>query len=294
MGKEVLNRDSVNSQKVKILKDKCNFMYKAKKPFMLVKSGSSYELISTFYNDKAYRSGFSTSDLNFIKSVKNYVKKNDIDIEFNECDYSSERIDYIKVNKFKVGDVLEDLRCIDIKSAYWQTALNLGIISKEIYDKGMNVGKVVRLAALGSLAKKKDIWSFDGKELKKMDTVRSEYENLWFAICKKVSDIMNHVVKSIGDDFVFYWVDGIYVKRSEGLLEKITKIFEEKGYFVHLELIPKVTFHENGFDVQSVLTDNVKNFSYDIKSDGKKLSPVSDYLENKRLLEVANRYAFKK
>lgn len=290
----VLDSELMADQRVAMLKDKCNFLYKANKPFTLIKSGSSYELISSMYNDKAYRSGFSSNDLSFIKMVKGYIKRHDVELNFIDEDYRNSGIDYVKVNKFKVGDVLEDLYCVDIDSAYWKTALNLGVISDDIYKKGLDMGKVVRLAALGSLAKKKDIWVYDGKSFKKQETVKSPYENIWFAICKKISDIMNDIVKSIGDDFVFYWVDGIYVKQSPGLIDKIVTKFKDKGYSVHFEYVPKVSFHKDGFTVQGELVSDVKNFSYDIEGQGTKSKPISQYLENQRLIEVANKYVYKK
>lgn len=291
---QIIESESTGSQRIKIMKDKCNFLYKIGKPFTLIKSGSSYELISNFYNEKAFRSGFSPKDLSFIKSVKTHVNKNNISLDFIDEDYKNSGIDYIKVSKFKSGDVLENLHCIDIDSAYWKTALNLGIISESIYKRGLDAGKVVRLAGLGSLAKKKDVWVYDGKDFNKLKTVRCEYENLWFAICKKVSDVMSEVVKEIGDDFVFYWVDGIYVKRNEGVMSKIIERFQEKGYSVHSEFVPKVSFHDNGFTVQGVIESDVKEFSYNIKGGGKKNTPITDYIENKRLLSVGQKYIYGK
>jgi len=210
-------------------------------------------------------------------------------VDFVDTYYKGEDIQYVKVKDYGVGERIEDLIYIDINGAYWQTAHNLGIINDALYVKGLEVNKVVRLAALGSLAKTKDIWKYDGKNLKKTETVRSPNENLWFAICKRVSDVMSEVVNAIGDDFVFYWVDGIYVKNKPEVLQGVMSKFIEKGYTSKFELVPYIQFHEKGFDVQGALKGDLKHFSWTCEGNTKgsaKSKPISDYLENQRLLKV--------
>jgi len=288
MGKEVLNSESKDYQ-VKVLKQKCEYLYKQGMSFTLVKSGGSYELVSSLWNEKAAARGFKADDLQFINRVRSYIEKNNVALDFIDTYYKGEDIQYIKVKDYAVGEVIEDLIYIDINGAYWQTAHQLGIINDSLYVKGLEVNKVVRLAALGSLAKTKDIWNYDGKDFKKTETIRSPNENLWFAICKRVSDVMSEVVNAIGDDFVFYWVDGIYVKNTAETLVKVHQTFSKLGYTTKTELIPNIVFHEKGFDVQGALKTDLKHFSW--ISEGKdkggaKSKPITEYLENKRLLKV--------
>jgi hypothetical protein len=288
MGKEVLNSESKDYQ-VKVLKQKCEYLYKQGMSFTLVKSGGSYELVSSLWNEKASARGFKADDLQFINRVRSYIEKNNVALDFLDTYYKGEDIQYIKVKDYAVGEIIEDLIYVDINGAYWQTAHQLGIINDALYVKGLEVNKVVRLAALGSLAKTKDIWKYDGKDFKKTETIRSPNENLWFAICKRVSDVMIEVVNAIGDDFVFYWVDGIYIKNTPDVLSRVTSKFIEMGYTSKFEKIPNIVFHEKGFDVQGALKSDLKHFSW--ISEGKdkggaKSKPISEYLENKRLLKV--------
>ena len=284
---KVIDSGSVASQRLRILKNKCSYLYQIGKPFTLIKSGTTYELISTLWNEKAFRGGFKTDDLKFINSVRQYVDKEDVALKFVDTDYKGSNIKYIRVNNFKEGDKVEDLLYIDVNAAYWHTAHILGVVSDSIFKRGLTVDKVVRLAALGSLAKTKSVWKFDGKDFKKTETIRKgETENIWFAICKRVSDVMHKVSKEIGKDFVFYWVDGIYIKNSEESFQKVLRILIENGYSSKFEKVAHVEFKKDSFRVQGALQNDIKEFSWGL---GKKdeAKPITKYIENKRLLKLA-------
>jgi hypothetical protein len=294
---EILNSEDTKDYSTRVLKKKCECLVELKEPFTMIKSGSSYELASRIWNEKASTRAFTSSDLSFINSVRNHIDKYAKSIDFIDTYYAGEEINYIRVNEYKVGERIEDLIYVDINGAYWQTAHNLGIISDKLYLRGLDVGKIVRLAALGSLAKKKDIWKFDGNDFKKMETIKNPNENLWFAICKRVSDVMGQVVSAIGDDFVFYWVDGIYVKNTPEVLQTVLGKFIEQGYTSKFEKIPYIEFHEKGFDVQGALKTDLKHFSWVSGSSGSKKknnAPITEYLENERIIRVMESVLYKK
>ena len=275
-----------SSQLLQLLKSKCLYMYETGKPFVLIKSGGTYTLTSNYFNSKAINRGvgFSTKDLHFIKKVKQSVIKSKISDKFMEEDYQSKKIDYINVKRFAVGEVMSDLLEIDITTAYWETAYMLGIIDKVIYKEGFRVNKKVRLAALGTLAKKTDTWVFDGKRMKTLPTVRNYTENLWFAICKRVSDVMGKAVKIAGSDFVFYWVDGIYIKNNKETLGKIVSYFSSCGYECKINAIADIVFTGNEFEVRGVKEEDLRVFTYPQTN---KKNTIQKYNENLRLKKLA-------
>lgn len=288
---KIINAEDSKSIKVQIIKQKCNFLFNTNRPFVLRRSGSTYQLSSGIWNEKAFKSGFSSKDLSFIKSVKNHVVKSGIAIDFIDNNYSSEEIKYIGVNKFKSGDTLTDLLYIDINSAYWHAAYKLNVISDDIYNKALdpknNISKVVRLAALGSLAKRSDVWSYDGTKLKKLDTIKSyDTENVWFAICKYVSDVMVNISQKIGNDFVFYWVDGIYVKKEAK--HEVQKLLKEAGFNFKTETIEYVKFEKNLFQVKESEAEDIKKFNYSVNKK-KSSTPISKKIENYKLLQAINK-----
>lgn len=291
---EILKGETNAQLKVKALKDKSKFLYHSKIPFSLKKSGGTYEIKSALWNDKAFASSFNQNEVTFIRSVKNYIVKNHIADSILDTDYKALKIDYIRVNLFNDGDVVDDLMEIDVNAAYWQTAYNMGFISKSIYEKGFEVSKVARLASLGSLAKVTEEWVFDGEKMELKPPVSSyATENIWFAICKRVSDIMNKAVSTAGKGFVFYWVDGIYVKNDTETISKIVKYFGSIGYDVKMSPVARITFRNDGFDVQGAIKGDAKKFCYPIgKTKNKNI--VSRLIEHQRLSVIAHELLYGK
>ncbi len=117
-------------------------------------SGSSYYAESEAGKYYSVNRAITKREIGFIHSVKQYIKKNDIHKTIkpllSEGRYS--RIQYFKYSKkLKNEDTIFE---VDIDKAYWNMAYRLGIINQEIYEKGLTISKVARLATLGSLAKK--------------------------------------------------------------------------------------------------------------------------------------------
>lgn len=290
----VIQSDVDKRVKIKTIKDKGKFLYHSKIPFTLVKSGNTYQIKSALWNDKAFYSAFSQDEVAFIRSVKNYVLKNHIADLILETDYKALKIDYIRVNNYKEGDMVENLIEIDVNAAYWQTAYNMGFISAAIYKKGLEVNKIARLASLGSLAKVTEEWVFDGEKMELKPPVSSyATENIWFAICKRVSDIMNKAVAAAGKGFVFYWVDGIYVKNDTETISKVIQYFSSIGYEVKMSPVANIKFRSDGFDVQGAIQGDVKNFCYPIAKT-KNRNIVSRLIEHQRLSVIAHELLYGK
>lgn len=247
-----------------VLSGKAKSLYFNKMPFTLVSSGSSNELYSDIFNCRSINKSFDIGSMNFVKKVKKYVIDNSVALKFIDKDYRHSEINYISVkNSIRKGDVFENVCCLDIKNAYWQTALLMGIISKEIYEDGVSKNKVTRLASLGSMAKRKEVYEFDGNVYRHVETIRNyETENIWFAICKHVSDIMGELVKTLGEDFLFYWVDGIYFKNTEDNVKKVSDLINSCSYDCKPEEVSKIEFFNDHFVVYSKLGRLSKTFGW--------------------------------
>jgi hypothetical protein len=250
----------------------------------------NYELISKLFKHKTKNVfGYTTQELNFITSVKRYVLKNEIHLreEFQENQLFSEDVHFVRVQKVPVNKIFENVCEVDIDQAYWETAHQLGIISDDLYRKGSkgNISKQARLTALGSFAKKVYRYKFKGKKVQSVEVDKDELlENLWFTICKRVSDVMHKVIEALGDDFIFYWVDGIYFNHTEENVNKVMGVFLEGGYNSKFKKINQIHFHEKGFTVNDY-GELKRNFNYPRYSEaGKKI----DYSENFRLADMAN------
>lgn len=250
----------------------------------------SYELISSVFKHKTKNhTNYTSKELNFIQSVKRYVIKNEIYLrdEFQENQLFAEDVHFVRVSRVPVNKVFDNVCEVDIDQAYWETAHHLQIISDELYTKGRkgNISKQARLTALGSFAKKVYKYNFKGKKVQSVEVERDALlENLWFTICKRVSDVMHKVIDALGDDFIFYWVDGIYFENTQDNISKVMQIFLDSGYNSKFKKINQIAFHETGFTVNDY-GEIKRKFNYPKYSEvGKKI----DYSENFRLADMAN------
>lgn len=250
----------------------------------------NYELISKMFKQKTFKKNEYTPDeLRFIKSVRSYVNKEEIYAlpHFQDNQIFADDVHYVKVARVPRFEKFENVCEVDIDQAYWETAYQLGVVSEEIYAKGSkgNISKKARLTALGSLARKAYNYKFIGDDLIET-TVDKEplLENLWFTICKRVSDVMHKVIEELGDDFIFYWVDGIYFKNKPENVAKAMQVFIENGYNSKFKRINQIYFHKKGFTVNDY--GNIKR-EFTFPNYNKKGARIN-YAENFKIAKVAN------
>lgn len=255
----------IKNSYLKKIKLKTQVLNKQNMSYTLKVGGSSYELNSVLFKDKAYNnSKLTIKDLHFVKKVKRHIIKNEIYLNFLDQYFPSD-ISYMDVNPTLQNKKFTNVVEMDINAAYWKTAYLMGIIDKELYDEGSkeNLGKYTRLVALGALAKRQTLYVYeDGKFIRK-EEVRSELtENVWYSICKRLSDIMQGAKKLLGDDYLFYWVDGIYFVDTPKNRKKITSYFLKHGYeYKEVETF-LVGFGEKWFAVYDENYNVKKEFTY--------------------------------
>lgn len=185
------------------------------------------------------------SVMGVISSMKAYLKRNPVLNDLPKI--ASTEIQYFKfsdVNIYEIeqrsGEVqtFTNVIEIDLTAAYFYSALKMNIISKELFDKIMFTGnehdkierkKSDRLKILGSMAVRTLIQEYrNGEKISERIETNDLLRNCWFNICKYVDDLFISVLKSIPEnDFLFYFVDGIYfIDETGNTSEKIKSFFE--------------------------------------------------------------------
>jgi hypothetical protein len=134
---------------------------------------------------------------------------------------------------------------VDITKAYYQTAFNLGFISEKFFEKCLNLRKSWRLRLLGSIATKKHIEIYENGQLVDIQVKENPLLNtVWRTITAEVDECMNYCCNTIYDDFLMYWVDGIYFQEKENhtdLNRKIvSSIMHQFGYDCSVEKKDKI------------------------------------------------------
>ena len=272
-----------------ILLNKAKYLADKGEQYTIKVVNGNYEIMSDLFNHKTInKTTYSPSELQFIRAVKNYIVKQDIHLlpQF-EKQYFAEDVHYIKVAHVPIGEVFTNVYEVDIDEAYWKTAHLLGVINDKIYQRGQkgNISKQARLTALGTLAKKVYLYQFKGNKLEKVNTETDPLlQNIWFTICKRVSDVMNECIRAMGKDFIFYWVDGIYMKGGIKSVGKCEEIFTNYGYNVKFKKIKQIYFHETGFDCNDYGT-HVRHFNYPYTT--KTGQKILKYMESMELKQLA-------
>lgn len=122
-------------------------------------------------------------------------------------------IRYYGVNEFfrKKKELPTEVVNIDINSAYLTVLLNAGMITYQTYERVTRSGKMNRLKSVGMLATKKHVLHYEGGKLVNQTVKTDEYyRNYFFYCCYVVGETMNKIAGLLGEQFLFFWVDGIY------------------------------------------------------------------------------------
>lgn len=114
--------------------------------FKIIQSSSKVQVIKGDLKCTYFPNEFkSKKGMYFIKKVKEYVIKNNINFNFDL------KVDYNKMNKktalnkWYKSDVYE----IDLKAAYWYFFKQNGFCNDDLFNEGLTVDKKVRLMEIG-------------------------------------------------------------------------------------------------------------------------------------------------
>jgi len=171
------------------------------------------------------------------KEVRKFLEKNQV---------RQARPEYFGVKEVKTF-VLPEVYNIDLTAAYLYVLKNLEIISNGLFDKLLNLPKIDRLASIGTLASKKLIFSYDQNgDLKEEAQIIEDKElsNVFYLCVEEVNLLMNICRDLLGDDFIFYWVDGIYFK-NKNQLDLLHKHLEGLGYPAKAEILKNFLYFNN-------------------------------------------------
>lgn len=131
-------------------------------------------------------------------------------------------IKYYQTN-FKQDKLYADfIYQIDINSCYPSILLNAGMICEDTFKYLASLSKENRLAAIGMLASRKNIFHFDGKgEIQNHEVAKSKYSDYFFYCVQETYKIMDECRMILGNDFLFIWVDAIYFSGNPEKADKI-------------------------------------------------------------------------
>lgn len=237
--------------------DKVKFFKKHKHDFELSFTGYTAviknETLKTTY---LYVKENSKQDFTLANKIKSEIKAKDIYLDT----INKSNIKFFSVNKLK-SIHYKTVYNVDINSAYPKALLNLGMISKELFDELGTVNKAVKLKAIGQLATNKTIYVFKaGEQITFYHKTDEQLRNVWFALCNEVGEAIEEC-KNECDTFLFYWFDGIYFT-NKNEAQKIIDILQARNFESKLEILKDfiVTETDDFIKVKYQKKDGEKNF----------------------------------
>ena len=178
--------------------------------------------------------------------------------------------------------------CVDLNSAYLQALFNLSLITKDTKNWiEKNLNKSERLVCVGMLAKQKEILHFKDGKIQQDYKEPSKNRFLFNAVIQEVSNVMMKVKSNHINDFVAYWVDGIYLK-NEWIALDVVNEFERAGFPCKIENITnfKSRFKFNHMEYTYYKDGSFKILNLPIKA-------VNDNIK-RNLVNLVNSYRTKK
>lgn len=156
---------------------------------------------------------------------------------------------------------------IDISSAYATCLLNSKLISQATYDFLQKIPKTERLPAMGMLARNQVIINFENGEPTTHTRDVAPTAQIFFFVIAEINKMMQKVMAMAGDYFLFYWVDGIFLKYDipVPLLDEIEAVFLQSNYTVKYESVRNLEWKRKDETVIITMNKNGENKRYEFR-----------------------------
>lgn len=168
--------------------------------------------------------------LSLINKVRNDGKKY---LQEHENNLNNGKIYFLDM--FTIPEPEEIICKVDITSAYWKQASMQGIISKDTNryfndtfgDRTGKELKGIRLKALGSLATRKEIETFEKGKSTGWYIEEQPTKVLYMSICRSIDQLMRQCRIEVEGCIFYYW-DCMFVKKK--FSEDVINFFKEKQF----------------------------------------------------------------
>lgn len=234
------------------------------KPYKLIETRTTTEIrVPGETPVKYFMRGLQSAELHFLAKVKKHFRRLENESRpvyirpYGTCCYYNQNDSNLKPGEY--SDVCE----IDVSSAYWHQAKKLGYLTEELFREGNDKSKIrkkVRLMALGSLAKRTTVKSFEPPyDDFDIEIIEEDTAVFWDNITYTFGLEMQECFSFFNGLVLGYWVDAIFVKNAAAI--PVKQWFQGRGYGVTVEPLKKVV-------IESV--DGRKMRIVRITADGKK------------------------
>ncbi len=246
-----------------------NQLKEVKKDFEVRRTTKSclinFDKFSYMFSD----SHFSNIHLNLFQQIKkevhqNIKNKNIIVPEIKTSKY----FDTANFKPIELGEFLnfKNVLEFDVNKAYYQALKKFGYISEDFFNKCVNLPKKIRLALVGTLATQKTIFSYQKGELIDYEILKDDIlRKVFFQLVEYIDNVLDLFSKLAGNNFLFYWVDGIYLKNYDRALKHKNLISKEYNLNFSTEYLKElIVYNKSEYQTQIIVKKNnnkIKEFN---------------------------------
>lgn len=162
-----------------------------------------------------------------------------------------------------------NVKSLDLNNAYARVLWNNRLINRDMYEMMVRLPKPVRLITLGMLAKSYVEHTCNDYDLINDDAVEhwrySKYANLYFFAVEKTTQVMQTIKNILGDNFLFFWVDGVYFKSStkkkviDEVVATISNRLPSQRFDYKFEDVPFLRYEKDESGEQSLFLKKVNS-----------------------------------
>ena len=176
---------------------------------------------------------------------------------------------------------------VDIVGAYPNTLINNGLCTQETYKRLMNLPKMERLPAIGMIAKKATVFSYENGECIEWDVEVGEFANIFYFLIYEIDRIMKFCKEIAGEYYIMHWVDGIFLEphTPRQILEDIQEFLKKHKYLYRFENISsfKVVREDDMLNFEIVKNKELKTFKFADKRMNENYNEILNVLQNDTL-----------
>jgi hypothetical protein len=181
---------------------------------------------------------------------------------------------------------------VDIVGAYPNTLINNGLCTLETYKRLMSLPKMERLPAIGMIAKKATVFSYENGECIDWDVEVGEFANIFYFLIYEIDRIMKFCKEIAGEYYIMHWVDGIFLEAytPRQILEDIQEFLKKHKYNFKFENISsfKVVREDDMLNFEITKNKELKTFKFADKRMNENYNEILNVLQNDTLFLQRN------
>lgn len=222
-------------------RDYLNFCKSTGLPYTVLKSNYTLEIVSEFCNIK-FAPNMGKKAFIAGAMIKRDIKNSGVVAP----DIDSEKLTYFNFapdSRLMTCD--KEIYNIDIKSAYASVLYQHSLITTKTANYLKTLSKKDRLACVGMLAAKKEVFTMvAGKPLTATKIINENAPFFYFCI-NRTNEIMHKCQMEIGHHFLFYWVDGIFFNGANNV-PKVCAVLDKLGYRYSVDVCKDIVYSDSG------------------------------------------------